>query len=70
LDDILIYTNGSLQQHREQVDKVFTQLKEAGLYVDIKKCEFEVKTTKYLGFIIEAGRGTRIDPEKIKAIKE
>jgi hypothetical protein len=70
LDDILIYTNGSLRQHREQVDKVLTRLKEAGLYVDIKKCEFEVKTTKYLGFIVEAGKGTRIDPEKIKAIKE
>jgi len=70
LDDILIYTNGSLRQHREQVDKVLTRLKEAGLYVDIKKCEFEVKTTKYLGFIIEAGKGTRMDPEKIKAINE
>jgi hypothetical protein len=45
-------------------------LKEAGLYVDIKKCEFEVKTTKYLGFIIEAEKGTRMDPKKIKAIKE
>ncbi|EFQ87350.1 hypothetical protein PTT_17190 [Pyrenophora teres f. teres 0-1] len=70
LDDILIYTNGSLRQHREQVDKVLTRLKEAGLYVDIKKCEFEVKTTKYLGFIIEARKGIRMDPEKVKAIKD
>jgi hypothetical protein len=38
--------------------------------VDIKKCEFKVKTTKYLSFIIKAGKGTRIDPKKIKAIKE
>jgi hypothetical protein len=38
--------------------------------VDIKKCEFEVKTTKYLGFIIEAGKGVRMDPDKVKAIKE
>jgi hypothetical protein len=70
LDDILIYTNSSLRQHREQVNKVLTRLKEAGLYIDIKKCEFKVKTTKYLGFIIEAGKGTRIDPKKIEAIKE
>ena len=49
---------------------MLTRLKEAGLYVDIKKYEFEVKTTKYLGFIIEAGKGIRMDPEKVKAIKE
>ena len=34
------------------------------------KCEFKVKTTKYLGFIIKARKGTRIDPKKIKAIKK
>jgi hypothetical protein len=38
--------------------------------VDIKKCEFEVKSTKYLGFIIDAGKGIRMDPDKVKAIKD
>ena len=38
------------------------------LLTDIRKCEFEVQSTKYLGFIIEAGKGVRMDPEKIKAI--
>ena len=38
--------------------------------MDIKKCEFEVKTTKYLGFIIEAGKGISMDPAKIAAIRE
>ena len=68
LDDVLIYTNGSLREHRRQVDQVLGKLKEAGLFVDIKKCEFEVKTTKYLGFIIEAGKGIRMDPAKVQAI--
>jgi hypothetical protein len=36
--------------------------------VDIDKSEFEVQSTKYLGFIVKAGTGIRIDPEKIKAI--
>jgi hypothetical protein len=31
---------------------------------------FGVKSTKYLGFMIEAGKGLKIDPEKVKAIKE
>jgi transposase InsO family protein len=65
---VLIYTNGSLQQHREQVKKVLARLAEAGLQLDIDKSEFEVCSTKYLGFIIEAGKGIRMDPEKVKAI--
>jgi len=70
LDDVLIYTNGSLAQHRAQVNKVLNVLREAGLQLDIKKCEFEVKTTKYLGFIIDAGKGLRMDSEKIKAVRD
>ena len=46
------------------------RLQKAGLQCDIDKCEFEVESTKYLGFIIEAGKGIRMDPEKIKAIQE
>jgi transposase InsO family protein len=70
LDDVLVFTDGSLKEHREHVRKVLNRLQAAGLHVDIKKCEFEVKSTKYLGFIIEAGKGIRMDPEKIRAIKE
>lgn len=70
LDDVLIYTDGSLKQHQDHVRKVLSKLQDAGLHVDIKKCEFEVTTTKYLGFIIEAGKGIRMDPDKVKAIKE
>ncbi|RYN85182.1 hypothetical protein AA0119_g13325 [Alternaria tenuissima] len=70
LDDVLIYTDGSLKQHQDHVRKVLSKLQDAGLHVDIKKCEFEVTITKYLGFIIEAGKGIRMDPDKVKAIKE
>jgi len=70
IDDILIYSSGSLQDHREKVTKVLSRLQEAGLQCDLKKCEFEVQSTKYLGFIIEAGKGVRMDPDKVKAIQE
>ena len=70
IDDILIYSSGSRKQHREHVGKVLQRLREAGLQIDIDKCEFEVQETKYLGFIIEAGKGLRMDPEKVKAISE
>jgi hypothetical protein len=70
IDNVLVFTNRSREQHREHVGKVLAKLKEAGLFLDINKCEFARKETKYLGFIVRAGRGVLMDPEKIKAIKE
>ena len=70
VDDILIYTSGTLEEYREYVGKVLDCLREAGLQIDIDKCEFEVKSTKYLGFIIDAGKGLQMDPDKVKAIVE
>ncbi|MBE3043604.1 hypothetical protein IMZ48_13755 [Candidatus Bathyarchaeota archaeon] len=64
----LIYSSGSLKDHRAKVRQVMARLQEAGLHVDIDKCAFEVKEVKYLGFIVEAGEGVRTDPEKIAAI--
>jgi hypothetical protein len=49
---------------------VFQWLQNAGLQLDINKCEFETKSTKYLGFIVEAKKGVHMDPEKVKAITE
>ncbi|KAI0991811.1 hypothetical protein K3495_g16376, partial [Podosphaera aphanis] len=70
VDDILIFTVGSLQDHRQKVAKVLSSLRKHGLHLDISKCEFETKCTKYLGYIVEVGVGIRMDPEKVKAISE
>lgn len=70
VDDILIFSNGSLSDHRDKVKRVLQRLMENGLQLDISKCEFETKETKYLGYIIEAGKGIKMDPEKVKAIRE
>ena len=70
IDDILIFSSGSLVNHREKVKKVLQRLREAGLQLDIGKCEFEVKIVRYLGFIIEAGVGINMEPKKVKAIIE
>ena len=65
-----MFTDGTRQQHREHVRKVLRKLQDAGLQLDIDKCEFEVQSTKYLGFIIEAGKGLRMDPAKVEAIMD
>ena len=51
LDDILIYSDDPLE-HDLHVKKVLDRLRAAGLQADIKKSEFGVTRTKYLGFII------------------
>jgi hypothetical protein len=66
LDDILIYSDNELE-HEEHVRKVLLRLRKAGLQADIKKTEFHVTRTKYLGFIIST-KGIEVDPEKISAI--
>lgn len=66
IDDILIYSQNALE-HQEHVRKVLERLREAGLQVDIKKCEFGVKETKFLGMIVGVN-GIRMDQEKVEAI--
>jgi hypothetical protein len=70
VDGILIYLSGSLRDHRRKVGKVLQRLIDAELQVDIDKCEFETKQVKYLGYIIEAENGIRVDPDKITAIRK
>ncbi len=67
LDDILIYSQNELE-HQEQVKKVLDRLRQAGLQVDIKKCEFHVTRTKYLGYVIST-EGIEVDQEKIEVIR-
>jgi Reverse transcriptase (RNA-dependent DNA polymerase) len=68
LDDILIYSKNKLE-YNEHVYKVLEWLRKAGLQANIKKSEFSVYKTKYLGFIIGT-KGIRVDLEKIKVIKD
>lgn len=67
LDDILIYSDDPLE-HMMHVHQVFDRLEEGGLQVDIKKSEFSVTKTKYLGFVVTT-EGIEVDPAKIEAIK-
>ena len=68
MDDILIYSEDPLE-HEAHVAQVLERLKDAGLQVDIKKSEFAVKRTKFLGLIIST-EGIEMDPEKTKAVRD
>ena len=67
LDNILIYSNNELE-HEHHVRKVLERLCNAGLQINLKKCEFHVTRTKYLGFIIST-KGIKVNPDKISVVK-
>jgi hypothetical protein len=68
LDDILIYSENELD-HQEHVRKVLLRLREAGLQANIKKSEFSIKHTKYLGFYVST-EGIKVNPEKTETIRK
>ncbi|KAI0997025.1 hypothetical protein K3495_g11160 [Podosphaera aphanis] len=68
VDDVVIFTNGGLEDHWNKVSQVLERLQRAGLKLDPHKCEFAKKEIKYLGFIINVEEGIKVDPAKIRAI--
>jgi len=68
LDDIIIYSEKE-EDHEEHVRKIICKLGEAGLTIDIKKCEFQVSRVKFLGYYVSTD-GVEVDPEKIAVITE
>lgn len=69
VDDILVFTTGSLEQHVKDVQAVFERLATTTFKTAPEKCEFHKKSVKFLGFIIGTD-GVRIDPEKTRSIEE
>jgi ubiquinone/menaquinone biosynthesis C-methylase UbiE len=67
LNDIFIYSENP-EKYKMHVRKVLEKLRLAGLQANIKKCEFSVIQTKYLGFIISIN-GIEVDPSKIEVIR-
>ena len=66
LDDVLVYSENR-KDHRAHVREVVARLRDAGLQIDINKCEFETTRTKYLGLIVTPF-GLQMDPDKVTAI--
>ena len=67
LDDVLVYSKGTLEEYIKHVKKVLRKLKEYKLYLQLEKCEFHTKETEFLGFIIFT-EGVKMNPKKIATI--
>jgi len=66
LDNIIIYLN-SEEEYKKYVEWVLQRLYDEEILIAIKKCEFYITKTDFIGFIIKL-RCISIDPKKIKAI--
>jgi hypothetical protein len=71
MDDVLIHSLGTRQDHFRKVRLVLRRLWDAGLHLDAEKSEFAQKTIKYLRFIVHAdGKGLETDLSKVDAIQK
>lgn len=67
LDDIIILGT-SLQEHCENIRKVFSKLKQFNLKIQLDKSEFMRKEVAYLGHVVTED-GIKPNPLKIEAVK-
>ncbi|KAI0992120.1 hypothetical protein K3495_g16066, partial [Podosphaera aphanis] len=68
LDDILIYSK-TAAQHEDHVRKVLQKLQQYDLFCKPEKCEFGVRSTTFLGFVVSP-QGLSMDPTKVQTIEE
>jgi len=66
LDNILVCSD-SFDEYLLHLRKVFTKLQEANLIIKLKKCKFEQRKIKFLGYTIRTDR-LRTDSENIEKI--
>ncbi len=53
IDDIIVIGD-TFHNHLENLTKVFTRLREAGLWLKLQKCQFVKRKVTYLGYVVGA----------------
>ena len=67
IDDLLIISKTSFEEHLEHLEKVLTRLQEAGLKVNASKSAFCKPELTYLGYVINR-QGIQPSMKKVQAI--
>lgn len=63
----MLMTGRNDQEHLENLDRVLSRLKQAGVKLKLGKCDFLVPQVKYLGHVVTSA-GFQPDPEKTEAV--
>ena len=69
LDDIIVVTRGSREEHEKKIFEILKKLEKAGYRASERKSEFFLNKTKWLGHEIDE-MGIKPNKEKVKAILE
>ena len=69
MDDIVIHTDGTLEEHQVIVEEHLEKLSKLGLFLKPEKCHFHQREVEYLGMIVGNGQ-VKMDPVKVKGIME
>ncbi len=67
IDDLLVITRGTLEDHLDKLREVLRRLREAGLKVNATKSFFCTHEIEYLGYILTRG-GIKPQPKEVQAI--
>ena len=69
IDDLLVITKGSLDDHLDKLKQVFIRLRDAGLKINATKSVFCfcAQETEYLGYILTRD-GIKPQPKKVQSI--
>jgi hypothetical protein len=67
LDDILITSDGTFQDHLQKLEIVFKRLEHANFRANLLKCFFAQEELEYLGYWLTR-RGLQPQPKKVEAI--
>ncbi len=68
MDDILITSSASFEDHLSKVQQVLTRLQDAGFRANVRKCKFAADRVDYLGYEISR-EGIHPQPKKVEAIQ-
>ncbi len=68
LDDILIFSQNK-RDHVQHVRRMLQRLLENCLFAKLEKCELNVRSIPFLGFILSP-EGIRMDPAKVEAVAD
>jgi hypothetical protein len=68
LDDVLIFSK-TAEDHLQHLKFVFSTLKENGIYLNPKKCEFNKAEVRFLGHLV-SHKGVRPDLEKVSVMQD
>ena len=67
-DDIIVWGK-TVEEHHRNLEALLKRIKELGLTLNKKKCEFGKESITFFGIVLTAD-GAKADPQKIKAIED